>query len=125
MTSKSKATVIIIVTLLVGITLGFLGYGVFEKNKFHNKSSGHTKEAFIQKMNQIIKPDTSQEQPLTAILERHHQIMKSTMDRHRDEMKALRDSLDSELSTILNQEQKARLKEHRQHFERKKFNEKK
>jgi hypothetical protein len=111
MRTRTKTTLIIIATLVIGIFIGALGSGfVVQRSARHFGERKH-REIFIDRVVEVIDPTPDQERVVRAILTKHSEQFEEMSDRFRLEAAALFDSLKADLDTVLTEEQKARLQE--------------
>lgn len=116
MNTRIKTSLIIAVTLLVGMVLGALISGIVGKYYFRKTAFRmRTPEGFITRFERIIQPNDDQRDAIRKVLEKHHQKIMRFRRKVPDHM----DSLWKELEPILTKEQKTRLEE-RSFFRRRK-----
>ncbi|MBU0559897.1 MAG: hypothetical protein KJ799_18165 [Bacteroidetes bacterium] len=102
---KTKATVIIIITLLVGFALGFFTHVLLMENRL-NDISGLRKRGGITRhfLNRLEVSDEKKD-TIRTIIRQYEEKFKSHSESSRAEMKYLMDSLKSELQPFLTEEQ--------------------
>jgi hypothetical protein len=119
MNTKAKATLIIIVTLVIGVIIGSMltrAYVIYKVKKiipFRREPDN-----FISHIEEIIQPTAEQQEQIREILEKH---AKRTLEIHKKHLKEIQSSIESlnaELDPILTTEQKKRLKERFQRYPR-------
>jgi hypothetical protein len=114
MSTRGRAIGIILGTLLIGVTIGALIVGpLVARHHFKRIADLRTPTGFAERMQEIIRPDRDQVEPLRAILARYGESFDEVASRHRSEMKDMIDSLNAELDTILTDQQKERLEQAR------------
>ena len=119
MNVKLKTSIIIIITLLIGIVIGALGSGMIRKNIYKDRITRFRKpEGFVNRIENIIEPDSIQQVVIRTILLNHHKRIRVVSEQYHVEMKALIDSLKNELKPILTPEQQERLNERLQRRKR-------
>lgn len=105
----TKSILMILMTLIIGMVIGFLIAGVVgrhHRQRFVNmREPGHM-VGFLERM---IDPDESQREAVRAVLQKHSEQFWKIHSRFEGEMLALRDSLKKDLDPILTEEQKKRL----------------
>lgn len=111
MNLKLKSSLIIILTLIIGMVLGGLIVSTFlKKDRFRERIAHLRKpEGFMQRFERIIEPDSTQKKIIRAILKKHFDRVEKTSFNFRERMRALNDSLKTELEPILTNQQKERL----------------
>jgi hypothetical protein len=118
MTSERKKSIIILaMTLLVGILLGLLTPGFFNKwekrgkygNRGHDQDYNHKKEWFIGTMNRILKPDSLQAKKIQPVTEWAAIEIDSLESTANQKMNSILDSVKNQLKPILTPEQQNRL----------------
>lgn len=108
-----KSSIIIIVTLLIGVLLGVIISGPFIHSRFEDRLARmKTAHGFADRLAHIIEPDSTQRKAVEEILSQHSQMIHAIMDRSRDQIAAVTDSMLADLDTVLTDEQKKRLDEH-------------
>jgi len=110
-----KSTIIIITVLLLGILLGSLSVRFFIHQRISDFQGMHKKAGFVHFMERVIDPDKAQAEEVRKILQTHFDHFSQLGERHRREVKALMDSLKTELEPYLTPDQLERLA---RHFER-------
>lgn len=119
MNMRTKTTLIIIVTFLLGIIVGIVGLNSIHhyrmKKQFHLL---RTPDGFPRFIERIIEPTETQRQQMVDVLEKYSPRFRSVMDSHRNQMEAMLDSMLTDLEPILTQAQLDRLQEHREHGKR-------
>lgn len=105
----TKSILMILMTLIIGLVIGFLIAGAFARHRVQRfatmREPGHM-AGFLERM---IDPDESQREAVRAVLQKHSRLFLELHSRFEDEMMALRDSLRKDLDPILTEEQKKRL----------------
>ena len=118
MKTRSKTVIIIIATLIIGIVLGVVGGGMFFKyfaNRIANKPIPNRFTSFVER---IIKPDENQVDSVRAILNKYGERMSVLDQQHIAVITNLMDSMHTDLSTVLTEEQMSRLDEHQKRAQR-------
>ena len=101
-----KTSLILIVTLLIGMILGALLGGALLRSRVKDRAARiRTPHGFANRMERIIQPDESQREAVREILLRHA----DRFSQFHDQFAALADSLKKDLDPILTEEQKLRL----------------
>lgn len=122
MNTQAKSSLLLILTLLIGIALGVLIdrtliHQSFERRIDRFRGPG----GFAHIIERIIEPDANQMEQIKIIFERHTEKMNDYRLRSRQEMKVIMDSLRLELEPILTIEQKEKLKKSMENMERRPF----
>ena len=103
-----KTSLILLVTLLIGLLLGTLVSGFVRQNHFEKRVAGwRSPEGFIHRCEMVIHPDDPQREKVREILDRHAAFFGELHDNFQKEFEARMDSLKKELGPILTEEQKA------------------
>jgi len=114
MNTKTKSTLIIIATLLLGIAIGAISattYTYHRVEQLHGMMEPGKFGAFV--VDQVIQPtDEAQRDQLLTIVRTHGMEMHSSLMQFRSEMNAKMDSLLSDLKPILTDEQYKRFVDH-------------
>ena len=118
MNTKTKTTALIIVTLLIGVAIGFLARGAINYGTFRPPHKVRSPEGFTNAIKEIIQPTPAQEKQVNQILKDFGEYFEATMKSHRAEMTGVMDSLDKKFEPILTPEQLDRLKSHRKKAEK-------
>lgn len=111
MNLKVKSSLIIIVTFILGLVVG----SIFTRSFFgppemmERIAKIREPEGFIERFENIIKPNDSQKEKIRYILQNHFERMHNQSQKFRSRFEELNDSLRTELDPILNEEQKERL----------------
>jgi hypothetical protein len=109
MNSTLKISVIILTTLFIGILLGAVGHGALVEGNGKKYDRTPPSTFFLSHMEDVIKPDSSQQSRVDSITERTANRIDVLFDHHRLEMMMLLDSMKLELSTFLQPDQMERL----------------
>jgi hypothetical protein len=112
MNLKLKSSLIIIMTLIIGMVLGGLIVDTFLKKDRIRDRIAHLRkpEGFVQRFEQIIEPDSAQREIIRDILKAHFDRVEKTSVHFREQMRVLNDSLRMELEPILTEQQKEKLR---------------
>jgi len=110
MSLKCKTTLIIVITLIIGILIGtFLVAPPIARQRIRKIAKMRHREGFIRGLEQLIEPTDAQQDSIRIILVRYGERFEGVFERQRKEIIALMDSLRQQLDPILTDEQKARL----------------
>lgn len=115
---KLKTVLAIIGLLLIGFVSGFVSHRQMVKKEFSKVARMGEAPFFRERLIQAINPTESQQVELDNILSAHSERMMKTMRENRAERQALVSELEAELNPILDDDQKARLKEFNRRFKR-------
>ena len=108
MKTQTKLAFMLIVTLLIGMVLGFIGHGIFFRDQFKRRAERmRTPEGFMQRFERVIQPTDSQRVEIRKILQSHFQQMMQQQAAFREDMDSFRKDLDS----VLTADQRKRLQE--------------
>jgi hypothetical protein len=109
--NKIKSLLILIITLVIGIAIGFEISEISIKKHFEKMDSFRKPEGFIKIFDGIIKPDNTQKAEVDSILYVYHERIEKITHSGMDSVSKMMDSMNVELKTKLNNEQAARLDE--------------
>lgn len=110
MNTRAKSALVIVTTLIIGILIGvFVLVPPIAKHHFKRIASMRHPEGFIKGMEHMIRPSEAQAPEVHRLLDRYSQRFDEINDRHHAEMTALMDSLRTDLSPVLTDEQNERL----------------
>jgi hypothetical protein len=112
MSIRTKTILIIIATLLIGMILGILVSGPLMRHHFERPpkfAQSERSKHFVTLFERLIQPQDNQREAVVEILDRYSKRIEGLDSRHRLEMQALFDSMQTELSPILTEEQKVEL----------------
>lgn len=119
MTVKVKLSIIILVTLVIGMMLGALIQGAFMRNQFHKRITRlRTPEGFVRRFERVIQPTETQKPEIDKILLRNFERLNKRLAPPVQEMRRVIDTLQMELDPVLTPEQQARLHRHFEHMRR-------
>jgi hypothetical protein len=108
MKTQTKLISMLIVTLLIGMVLGFIGHGIFFRDQFKRRAQRmRTPEGFMERFEQVIQPTDEQRTEIRKILQRHYERMMQQQNAFRESMDTFKKDLDS----LLTSEQRERLQE--------------
>jgi hypothetical protein len=98
---KSRPYLLLLLTLVLGIAIGFLGSGLLVRNKIQDLRKMQTREGMAVSLERML--DLSEEQiPLVRpVLEEHAVHMRDLWDHHRQERRAEIDKLFKALGPVL------------------------
>jgi Spy/CpxP family protein refolding chaperone len=118
MNTKTKATLAILATFIVGLILGAIGNGALMNSRSKKFDSMRPSEFLLSDIQRIVQPDSSQREAVDTISKRTAQKIEALLKKHRLEMTAILDSMRSDFALILTQEQRERLRDRLKSFER-------
>lgn len=111
MNTKVKVTLIIIVTLVIGIALGAMLNRAFLRHRIQRAFATRNPVGMVSFIERSIRPTPDQRAKIREILEQHRIKSQEIRDRFMEEMQLEFESLESELDPVLTPEQKKRLKD--------------
>jgi hypothetical protein len=114
MSIRTKTILVIIATLIIGMVLGVLMGGPIMRHHFERPpkfTQPERSKHFVTLFERLIQPRDTQREAVVEILNKYSKRIEGLDSRHRLEMQALFDSMQTELSPILTEEQKAQLTE--------------
>jgi hypothetical protein len=101
-----KTSIILIVTLLIGMVLGALLGGAFLRSRVkHRVERMRTPQGLAERMEKIIQPDDTNREAVREVLRKHA----ARFSEYHEGFAALADSLHKDLDPILTDEQKQRM----------------
>lgn len=104
-----RATIVLLVILLLGIGIGFeIGEILFRKH-FEEMEAFRGPQGFVNKFDDLIKPDADQKAKVDSILMQHHQKLDQISQNIRTELDKQMDSMKAELKPLLRDDQYQRL----------------
>jgi hypothetical protein len=109
MKTKLKPFLILLVTLLIGIAIGFEISEIMIKMRFDEMKAFREPKSFVNIFEDIIRPDKNQKTVIDSILLKYHVKMESVTKKGMSEVSGIMDSMKVELKPVLNQEQIKRL----------------
>ncbi len=116
MNTRSRAVLIVIATLAIGVVVGTLLVGpLVARHHFRHLDTLRTREGFASRMEKIIEPNASQVGPVRDVLAKYAEQFEEMNTKYHESMKALTDSMRQDLSPILTEEQKTRLERPERH----------
>jgi hypothetical protein len=105
MKAKTKSFIIILVTLVIGIAIGFEISEILIKKRFDEFRNVGAPRGFVDMFDNIIKPDNTQKPLIDSILLQFHKKTDNIMSASRVQMDKQLDSLKAELKPHLTKEQ--------------------
>lgn len=113
MTARTKSTLVLVATLLIGMVLGALLFGAVQRQRFQNALRLVRPDRFVASVEQVIRPvDEAQRQAVRQVLADFDGQMRRGRVEMARRMGTELDSLQSLLSPLLDEGQAARLREH-------------
>jgi len=111
MSMKSKVTFIIVITLVLGIFVGFMLNRIYSQSRVRNILSRRSPDFFVTFYERILEPDTKQSKMIGEILDTHAKQVSAIRENFQEELQSLFESMKAQIEPILTPEQKERLKE--------------
>jgi len=109
MNARTKATIVILATLIIGMVLGAALHSFYARNQFTNVLRFRVSELLKQRLQEAIQPDSSQQEIVNAILAKRLNRMSEMREEGFRKFRAQLDSLQLELQPHLTPEQIRRL----------------
>jgi Spy/CpxP family protein refolding chaperone len=109
MKTKTKTTLIILGTFVIGIIIGALASGTWRQKREHRFERMMPHQRFLRVMERIIQPTDEQREAIDQILKKRSEQISAIQEEHESEVQAILDSLRSDLASVLTEEQRARL----------------
>lgn len=111
MNVKTKTSLIIVITLIVGMVIGALLNRALLQNRVQRVFSMRNPNTFVQSYLEAIKPDSDQEKQIREILERNGQRFEDIRSKSRQDLESSMLAMMSELESLLTPEQIKQLEE--------------
>ncbi len=111
MTVRTKTTLIILVTLLIGIVIGAAGRGALAWYYFGRPPGPFDSDRVRHMLTRTIDPTPDQVEALDEILDRHSEKFMDLAAEHASVARTMADSMLAEIAPILSEDQMARLQE--------------
>lgn len=111
MTPRGKSGLVILGTLLIGILIGALGSGALRQTRRHRFHAMPPDMRFLHFVKRVVQPTPEQEKAFDAIIQRRSRQIAEINEQHETQILAIFDSLRTELSSLLTDEQRVRLEE--------------
>lgn len=118
MTTRTKMTLIILATLVIGIILGAAGSGMLFRHVFGFPPGPPSEGRIRMILERVIDPTEEQRAQLDVILDKYSVCFDSMMTEHIVTSRSMMDSLRAEIDPILTEEQRAKLNDKLSRFER-------
>jgi len=109
MNARTKATIVILATLIIGMVLGAALHSFYARNQFRNGMRFRVSELLKQRLQEAIQPDSSQQEIVHAILAKRLERMSEMREEGFRKFRGQLDSLQLELQPHLTPEQMRRL----------------
>ena len=119
MSSSRRSAAILIATLVIGMVLGALGYGAFQRHRFRDALSLARPAHFTAGIRRAIAPIEETRRPeITAVLQRIDERMRATRIARNQERRGQLDSVRAALEPLLTEDQRRRLDRHLERHKR-------
>ncbi|MDZ7723334.1 MAG: hypothetical protein U5R06_11155 [candidate division KSB1 bacterium] len=125
MKKQSKSTLILIVTLLIGMAIGVLGYRVYMLQRIREFKDHRADLMFEKLFARVVQPTPEQADTLRVIWQKYREQLESNHKQVLKETKTILDSMFKEMRPLLTEEQIKRLKERRHRDKRPHFHNRK
>jgi len=103
--SKTKSILILLVTLILGIVIGFQINEILIKKRFEEMRAAGRPGSFIKLFENILQPNENQKVLLEPVFIKYQEKMDNIISKSRLQVEAQMDSLTNELKPILTQDQ--------------------
>jgi hypothetical protein len=107
--AKAKSLLVLLITLVIGVAIGFEISEIMLKNRFEEMKSFREPKGFVNIFEDIIKPDNNQKPIVDSILVKYHKKMEAVTRSGMAQVSVMMDSMQVELKTAINEEQFHRL----------------
>lgn len=111
MNSKLKSSLVILVTLIIGIAIGFELSEIIDKGRFEKMREFRKPRGFTNMFITIIEPDSAQKPLINSILLKYHEKMDSVSKEGMSKVSNLMTSMEDEIRLLLTEEQAKRFDE--------------
>ena len=108
--AKSKPYLILLLTLALGIAIGFLGSGLLVRNKIQDLKNMQTREGMALSLERSLELSEAQIPLVRPVLEEHALRMRDLFQEHRRARRTEIDKLFEALEPVLNDEQLQQLR---------------
>ncbi|MFH1568711.1 MAG: hypothetical protein ABIL09_12000 [Gemmatimonadota bacterium] len=113
MNARAKSALVLVATLVIGMVLGALLFGMVQRERFRPAMRLARPDRFMASVEEVIRPrDEAQRHAVREVLERFDEQMKRNREQAAVHMRAELDSLQTSLSPLLDQTQRQHLREH-------------
>ena len=117
--SGTRSAAILIATLVIGMVLGALGYGAFQRHRFRDALSLARPAHFTAGIRRAIAPiEEARRAEITAVLRRIDERMRATRIARDKERRVQLDSVRAALEPLLTEDQRRRLNRHLERHKR-------
>lgn len=113
MNARTKSGLVLLATLLIGMVLGALLFGTVQRQRFQHALRLVRPDRLAASVEQVVQPtDAMQRQAVRDILKQFDSQMRAHREEGTQRMRAGLDSLQARLSSVLDEGQMERLREH-------------
>lgn len=112
MNNRLKISLLLIITLIIGIAIGFLTSGRLVSQRIETMRNHYSETGFGREIMRVIKPTPEQKEEIGPIFREYAERNCELMDNYHENQKEMFTNLKEELSEILNKEQINRLEDH-------------
>ena len=117
--SGTRSAAILIATLVIGMVLGALGFGAYQRHRFRDALSLARPAHFTAGIRRAIAPiDETRRAEIAAVLRRIDERMRANRIARNQERRAQLDSVKSALEPLLTEDQRRRLRRHLERHKR-------
>jgi len=109
MNLKLKITLIIIVTLIIGVVIGAMAHRAYLQNRIRRTFAWGNPNRFGAVYERMIRPKANQSEQIRKILARHAQNISKIRDDYRQKIESEFEAIREEINPLLTPEQKRRL----------------
>jgi Spy/CpxP family protein refolding chaperone len=109
MTTKTKTSLILLSTLVMGVVVGAVASGLLRDQRQQDIQRMPPHHRFMSFMRDVIRPSGEQSPAIDGILDSRSRQLSALNEKHENEVFAVFDSMRTELAAILTDEQRARL----------------
>ena len=119
MSSGTRSAAILIATLVIGMVLGALGFGAYQRHRFRDALSLARPAHFTAGIRRAIAPiDETRRAEIAAVLRRIDERMRANRIARNRERRAQLDPARAELEPLLTEDQRRRLRRHLERHKR-------
>ncbi len=103
--SKTKASIILLVTLALGILIGGLGSNYLKTQRIGRMAHMRHRDGFQHVLNQVLNPTEEQKIAIREVTDKYHEKFAKQLEANMLHMEASFDSMKADLKPILTEEQ--------------------
>ena len=110
-TMKTKAILLVALTLVIGIFIGMLTSAHLRHQRMKSVRMYSSEQRFREGIYSSIKPDEEQKEKIDVILKKYSDLNRSVVSNFRKELESLMDQMRAEIEPLLSEEQLEQLRQ--------------